>query len=68
MSEHSSQSSKSNTPTFSKCQSEKEYEMPCEGDFLVVRCMIGQLLKPFDESQRENNFHTNALLMINYVP
>jgi len=62
MSEHSSQSSRSSSPTYSKIQSEEEYEMPCEGDLLVVRLMFGQLQKPFNESQRENIFHTRCLI------
>jgi len=33
---------------------------------IVVRHMLGQLEKLFDESQRENIFHT-SLLMTNYV-
>ena len=60
MSDHSSQRSKS--PTSSKSQSEKECELPCEGDLLVIRCMLGQIQKPFDESQRENIFHTRCLI------
>jgi len=28
----------------------------------VVRQMLGQVLKPFDESQRENIFHTRCLI------
>ena len=55
MSDHSSQSSKS--PTSSKSQSEEECELPCEEDLLVIRCMLGQIQKPFDESQRENINH-----------
>ena len=31
-------------------------------DLLVVRQMLGQVLKPFDESQRENIFHTRCLI------
>ena len=29
-------------------------ESPLEGDLLVVRRLLGQVLQPFDESQREN--------------
>jgi len=36
--------------------------MPCEGDLLVVRRMLSQVQKPFDESQRENIFHTRCLI------
>ena len=60
MSDHSSQRSKS--PTSPKSQSEEEYEIPCEGDLLVVRHMLGQVQKPLDESQRENIFHTRCLI------
>jgi len=60
MSDHSSQRSRS--PTSSRNQSEEEYEMPCEGDLLVVKCMLGQVQKPFDERQRENIFHTRCLI------
>ena len=60
MSDHSSQRSKS--PTSSKSQSEEECELPCEGDLLVIRCMLGQIQKPFDERQRENIFHTRCLI------
>jgi len=52
MSDHNSQRSRS--PTYSRSLSEEESESPCEGDLLVVRCMLGQILKPFDESQREH--------------
>jgi len=62
VSEHSYQSSRSSSPTSSKRQSEEEYELPCEGDLLVVRHMLGQLQKPFDESQGENIFHTRCLI------
>jgi len=60
MSDHSSQRSKSPTP--SRSPSEEENEIPCEGDLLVLRRMLGQVLKPFDESQRENIFHTRCLI------
>jgi len=36
--------------------------MPCECDLLVVRRILGQLQNPFDESQRENIFHTRYLI------
>jgi len=61
MNDHNSQRSKS--PTSTKSQSEEEYEIPCEGDLLVVRRMLGLVLKPFDESQRENIFTLGASLM-----
>jgi len=60
MSDHSFQRSRS--PTSSRSQSEEEYELPCEEDLLVVRRMLGQVQKPFDESQRENIFHTKCLI------
>jgi len=60
MSDHSSQRSRSPTP--SRSPSEEESEVPCEGDLLVVRHMLGQVLEPFDESQRENIFHTRCLI------
>ena len=62
VSEHSFQSSRTRSPTSSKSQSKEEYEMPCEGDLLVVRRMLGQLKKPFVESQMENIFHTRCLI------
>ena len=48
MSEHSSQRFKS--PTSLKSQSEEKCELQCEGDLLVIRRMLGQIQKPFDES------------------
>jgi len=60
MSDHNSQRAKS--PTSSKSKSEEEYEISYEGDLLVVRRMLGQDQKPFDESQRENIFHTRCLI------
>jgi len=60
LSDHSSQRSRSPNP--SRFPSEGESESPCEGDLFVVRRMLGQVLKPFDESQRENIFHTRCLI------
>jgi len=60
--DHRSQSLRSSSPTSSRSQSEDDYELPCEGDLLVVRLMLGQTKKPFDESQRENIFHTRCLI------
>jgi len=60
LSDDSSQRSRSPNP--SRSPSEEESESPCEGDLLVVRRMLGQVLKPFDESQRENIFHTRCLI------
>jgi len=51
MSDHNTQRSKS--PTSSRSQSEEEDEFPCKGDLLVVRPMLSQVQRPFDESQRE---------------
>ena len=48
LSDHNSQRSKS--PNTSRSASENESEIPCEGDLLVVRRMLSQVLKPFDES------------------
>ena len=62
MSDHSSQSSRSSSPAFSKYPREEECEIPCEGDLLVVRRILGQLQKPFDESRRENIFHTLCII------
>ena len=56
MSDHNSQRSRS--PTSFRSQSEEENEIPCEGDLLAVRRRLGQVQKPFDESQRDNTFHT----------
>jgi len=60
MSDHNSHRSRS--PTFCRNQSEEEYEIPCEGDLLVVRHMLGQVQQPLDKSQRENIFHTRCLI------
>ena len=46
----------------SRSPSENECESPHEGDLLVIRRMLGQVLKPFDESQRENIFHSRCLI------
>jgi len=62
VSEHSSQSSRTSSLTSSRSQSEEDHKLPCESDLLVVRRMLGQTQKPFDESQRENNFHTRCLI------
>ena len=59
MSDHSSQRSRS--PTSSRSPSEDESEILYDGDLLVVRRMLGQVLKPFNESQRENIFHTRCI-------
>jgi len=53
VSDNSDQSSRSNSPTPSKTPSENECEIPCKGDSLVVRWMLGTIQKPFDETQRQ---------------
>ena len=50
VSEHDSDSSKHSS--HSRASSEHESESPLEGDLLVVRRLLGQVLQPFDESQR----------------
>jgi len=60
VSEHDSETSRHSSP--SRSPSENESESPLEGDLLVVRRMLGQVLKTFDESQRENIFHTRCLI------
>jgi len=62
VSDHSSQSHRVSSPSSSKTPSEDECEIPCEGDLLVVGHMLRQFQKPFDESQRENIFHTRCLI------
>ncbi|XP_068493476.1 uncharacterized protein [Phaseolus vulgaris] len=59
-SEHGSESSRHSSP--SRSPSESESESPHEGDLLVIRRMLGQVLKPFDETQRENIFHSRCLI------
>jgi len=63
VSEHDSDSAKHSSP--SRESSEHESESPLEGDLLVVRSLLGQVLQPFDESQRENIFHTRCLIQNN---
>jgi len=62
VSDHSDQSSRSNSPSPSKIPSENECEIPCECDLLVVRRMLGTIPKPLDETPRENIFHTHCLI------
>ena len=57
VSEHSDQSSRSNSPSPSKTPNENECEIPCVGDLLVIRLMLGTIPKPLDDTQRENIFH-----------
>jgi len=63
MSEHDSDSPKHSS--HSRASSENESESPLEGDLLVVRRLLGQVSQPFDESQRENIFHTRCLIQNN---
>ena len=63
VSEHDSDSPRHSSP--SRPSSEHESESPLEGDLLVVRRLLGQVLQPFDESQRENIFHTRCLIQNN---
>jgi len=58
--EHEFENSRHSSP--SRSPSDQESEIPHAGDLLVVRRMLGQVLKPFDESQRENIFHTRCLI------
>jgi len=62
VSNHSDQSSRSNSPSPSKTPSENECEIPCEGDSLVIRRMLATIPKPLDDTQRENIFHTRCLI------
>jgi len=66
MSDHSSQ--RSRCPTSPRSQSEEECELPCEGDLLVIRDMLGHIQKPFDESQKgKKKFTQGALRTTNCV-
>ena len=60
VSEHESENSRHSSP--SRSPSENKSESPHEGDLLVIRRMLGQVLKPFDESQRENIIHSRCLI------
>ena len=62
VSDHSDQSSRYNSPSPSKIPNENECEIPCEGDLLVIRRMLGTIPKPLDDTQRENIFHTRYLI------
>ena len=62
VSEHSDNSSRSNSLFPSKTLSEYECEIPCEGDLLMIRRMLGTIQKPLDDTQRENIFHTRCLI------
>ncbi|XP_027368388.1 uncharacterized protein LOC113874363 [Abrus precatorius] len=41
---------------------EEEVEKTPEGDLLMIRQLLGSQLKPLEESQRENIFHTRCLI------
>jgi len=58
--EHSSPSSPKSSSLHTSSSSEDEIK-PQEGGLLVVRCMLGQVLKEL-ESQRENTFHLRCLM------
>jgi len=47
VSEHSDPSSRSNSPSPSKTPSDNQYEIPCEGDLLVIRRILGTIPTPF---------------------
>ena len=61
----SKKSSHASSSSHSRASSENESESPLEGDLLVVRRLLGQVSQPFDESQRENIFHTRCLIQNN---
>jgi len=50
VSEHSDKSSRSNSPSPSKTLSENECKIPCEGDLLMIRRMLGTIPKPLDDT------------------
>ena len=62
VSDHSDQSSRSNSSSPSKSPSENECEIPCEGDLLVISRMLGTIPKSLNDTQRENIFHTCCLI------
>ena len=62
VSEHSDNSSRSNSPSPSKTLSDHECEIPCEGDLLMIRRMLGTIPKSLDGTQRENIFQTCCLI------
>ena len=63
VSAHDSDSPRHSSPSRPSCEHERK--SPLEGDLLVVRRLLGQLLQPFAESQRENIFHTRCLIQNN---
>jgi len=62
VSEHSDDSSRSNSPSPSKALSEYECDIPCEGDLMMIRRMLGKIPKLFYDTQRENIFHTRCII------
>ena len=68
VSDHSSQASRSRSPTSSRSQSEDAYELPCERDLLVVRRMLGHIQNLLMRVKGKIFFIHGALLMTNYVP
>jgi len=56
-------SSCSSSSTSSSSESEQEHcQYALEGDLLVIRRLLGSLVKEGEESQRENIFHTRCLI------
>jgi len=67
VSEHSDTSSRSNSPSPSKTPSDNICEIPCEGELLVIRRMLGTIPKPL--TTKEKIFSTPAVLSTtSYVP
>ena len=62
VSEHSDNSSRSNSLSPSKNLSEYECEIPCQGNLLMIRRMLGTIPKLLYDTQRENIFHTRCLI------
>jgi len=62
LSEHSDNSSRSNSPSLSHTLRDHDCEIPCEGDLLTIRRMLGTIPKSLDDTQRENIFHTRCLI------
>jgi len=62
VSEHSDNSSRSNSLFPSNSLSDNDCEIPCEGDILMIRRMLGTIPKPLDDNQRENICHTRYLI------
>jgi len=68
VSEHSSQSSRSSSHASLRSQSEEDHELPCEGDLLVVRRMLGKTQKNLLMKVKGKIFFIqDNLLITNYV-